>query len=227
MHLQKAVHPFDLFVRCLAVGPQMRIMRYDPEAPLHDRYKTDADVVDAENWQQLADLTLTINSFFGWDFNSCEALRQDGIFHPIDFANANPDSQVTSLHFHIPWLVKALIRWSLFCAATRRKMRHDLEWNSFFEIAESIESYPERLAAMADLARRRFDADRFDEFCQGNLAGLDDVTHAYFASDHVRGIIHKEVASKYPEHEIEDFTAHFWNLIQQWRESEQAESPAP
>jgi hypothetical protein len=80
---------------------------------------------------------------------------------------------------------------------------------------------------MADLARRRFDADRFDEFCQGNLAGLDDVTHAYFASDHVRGIIHKEVASKYPEHEIEDFTAHFWNLIQQWRESEQAESPAP
>ena len=43
----------------------------------------------------LEDMTLTINSFFGWDFNSCEALRKDAVWHPIDFANACPNSRVS------------------------------------------------------------------------------------------------------------------------------------
>ena len=216
MHLQKAVD-FDLFVRCLAVGPQVNIMRYDPDAPLHARYMTDTNVVDGVDAAQLSDLTLTINSFFGWDFNSCESLRSDGIFHPIDFANANPDSQVTSLHYHLPWLVKALIRWSLFCAATRRQMRHDLDWRSYFELAETIDDYPERLAAMGRLSRQRLDADRFEEFCAENLAGLDEVTRAYFATERCRGIIRNKVETMFPEHEVDEFTDLFWGLIQQWR----------
>ncbi len=69
----------------------------------------------------LEDTTLTINAFFGWDFNSCEALAQGGVWYPIDFANACPDSQVTSLHYHFPWLIKANLRWSIFCAVTRRE----------------------------------------------------------------------------------------------------------
>jgi len=36
MHLQKAVQPFDLFVRAIGVGPQVRLVRYDPAAALHD-----------------------------------------------------------------------------------------------------------------------------------------------------------------------------------------------
>src|SRR5262245_26812742 len=38
MHLQKAVHPFDSFVRCIGLGPQTTLIRYEPGAPLHDRY---------------------------------------------------------------------------------------------------------------------------------------------------------------------------------------------
>ncbi len=220
MHLQKAVDPFDLFVRCLAVGPQVNVMRYDPDAPIHDRYKVDFDFVDGDDWQQLADLTLTINSFFGWDFNSCEALRQDGVFQPIDFANANPDSQVTSLHFHIPWLVKALIRWSLFCAAIRRPMRRDLQWHEFFALAEEHDDYRDRLAAMGSLARVRFDTERFEEFCADSLADLDDVTLDYFASDRARGIIRHKVETLFPEHEVDEFTDHFWGLIEFWRRTE-------
>ncbi|HEY8379106.1 MAG TPA: hypothetical protein VIK91_21585, partial [Nannocystis sp.] len=41
MHLQRAVEPFDLFVRAIGIGPQVHIVRYDPGAPLHDRYKVD------------------------------------------------------------------------------------------------------------------------------------------------------------------------------------------
>ena len=53
--------------------------------------RSTTDFVDARGRSaDLSDMTLTINSFFGWDFNSCEALRQDGVWHPIDFANAVP-----------------------------------------------------------------------------------------------------------------------------------------
>ena len=37
MHLQKAVDPFDLFVRGMGIGPQVNVMKYDPTAPLHAR----------------------------------------------------------------------------------------------------------------------------------------------------------------------------------------------
>ncbi len=38
MHLQAGVIPYDKFVRCVGLGPQTRVVNYDPAAPLHDRY---------------------------------------------------------------------------------------------------------------------------------------------------------------------------------------------
>ena len=92
MNLQAGVVPYDYFVRCIGLGPQTRCVNYDPGAPLHNRYLLDTDFLGEEDRSVLEDMTLTINSFFGWDFNSCEALRKDGIWYPIDFANACPDS---------------------------------------------------------------------------------------------------------------------------------------
>jgi hypothetical protein len=137
MQLQQAILPFDLFVRCVGLGPQIRIVRYDPAAPLHARYIAgEPSFVGPEETSVLRDTTLTINSFFGWDFNSCESLRRQGTFHPIDYANPCPDSQVTSLHYHFPWIVKANIRWSVFVAATRKKMRQNLDWEPFFAVKD-------------------------------------------------------------------------------------------
>jgi hypothetical protein len=81
----------------------------------------DFNYLNGDEHLHLQRLCRTINAFFGWDFNSCEMLRSGGVLHPIDFANACPDSQVTSLHYHFPWLVKAMLRWTLFCAATKRQ----------------------------------------------------------------------------------------------------------
>jgi hypothetical protein len=221
MHLQEAVWPFDLFVRALGVGPQVNIMRYDPGAPLHERYKVEFEFLDADEWERITDLALVINAFFGWDFNSVESLRKDGVFHPIDFANANPDSQVTSLHFHLPWLVKALLRWSLYCAATRRKMRLDLEWEPFIEIADSDADERKKLAEMAAIARERLDAAEFASFCDTYLADLDEVALAYFAEDRAKDAIRRKVTAVFPTHEVEAFTEHFWGLIGFWRTTEQ------
>ena len=220
MHLQAAVDPYDLFVRAIGVGPQVNLIRYDPAAALHDRYKVEFGFVDGEESSLLTDMALTINSFFGWDFNSCEALRHDGEFIPIDFANANPDSQVTSLHFHLPWLVKAILRWSLFCAATRRPMEFDLKWRDYFGIADSDRSYREKLAAYADLALQRYDSGQFEEFCSEELSDLDDITLEYVGTDRARTAVAAKVASIFPADEVEQFTDHFWGLLQLWRKTE-------
>lgn len=220
MHLQQAVHPYDLFVRALGIGPQVNLMHYNPDAPLHERYMVDFDFVDDEEWQLLRDMSLTINSFFGWDFNSCETLRRDGEFFPIDFANANPDSQVTSLHFHLPWLVKAMIRWALFCTAFRRPMQFDLRWADYFEIADSGASYREKLSAYAGLAMERYETDKFDEFCRTHLGDLDQIAMEYLGTDKARQAVAAKVTAMFPPDEVESFTDHFWGLLQFWRQTE-------
>jgi len=220
MHLQKAVVPHDLFVRCVGVGPQLRMVRYDPGAALHERYQVAFDFLSAEEASLLADMTLTINAFFGWDFNSCEALRQNGVFHPIDFANACPDSQVTSLHYHFPWLVKAVLRWSIFCAVTKRPMRRTVDWDPFYAIAREDMPYRERLAAYGDIARERFDVERFEAFCDEHLAHLDEVAAEFFGSDAAREAVWLKVKALFPAHEVEAFTEHFWGLLQFWRQTE-------
>ena len=220
MHLQRAVLPYDIFVRCLAVGPQVRIMRYDPDAPLHARYTTDTDFASDADRSLLEDMTLTINSFFGWDYNSCEALLKDGVYYPIDFANACPDSQVTSLHYHFPWVVLAKVRWSLFAAATRKKMNKATDWEPYFEIAATDAPYREKLSAYAAIARQRMDAERFDAFCADHLGTLDEIAADVFASPQAHAAVQEKVAALFPAHEVETFTEHFWTLIQRWRETE-------
>ncbi|MEM6453705.1 MAG: hypothetical protein AAF772_01285 [Acidobacteriota bacterium] len=220
MHLQQAVPNYDLFVRCIGLGPQINIVHYDPTAPLHDRYKVDFFFVDGEESQLLRDMTLTINAFFGWDFNSCEALRSAGTFYPIDFANACPDSQVTSLHYHFPWLLRALVRWTLFCAATGRPMRKTVDWQPFFDAHNPDLSLAEQLRVYGAIAEERLDAQRFQEFCDTHLAHLDEVVWEFFGTQVAKNAVRAKVKSLYPRHEIEPFTEHFWGMIQFWRKTE-------
>ena len=218
MHLQKAVAPFDDFVRCVGIGPQTRLVRYAPDEPLHNRYTMDTNFLPDEEAAILRDTTLTINAFFGWDFNSCESLRKEGTWYPIDFANPCPDSQITSLHFHFPWLVISKLKWSIFCAVTKRPFRRTLDWDPFYAIAAQQDMpYREKLRGYAAIAAQRFDTDRFNEFCATHLAHVDEVAWQFFGSPAAREAFRKKVAALYPEHEIELFTELFWNRVQHWR----------
>ncbi|WP_428263365.1 ATP-grasp domain-containing protein [Haliangium sp.] len=220
MHLQRAVEPFDLFVRCIGIGPQVYIVRYDPHAPLHERYVVDFHFVDGDEWSLLTDTTLTINAFFGWEFNSCEALRSGDVFHPIDFANACPDFQVTSLHYHFPNMVKNMVRWSIFCAASKRPMRQNLDWEPFYAVAAKDLPYRERLAGYAAIARERLDHDRFVDFCDRHLGHLDEVAWEFFGTELAKSFVRAKVAALFPAHEVDRFTEHFWGLIKFWRKTE-------
>lgn len=219
-HLQAGVKDWDIFVRGLGIGPQVNVMKYDPDAPLHARYVVDFNYLQGEEWLRATRFTRVINAFFNWDFNSCEMLRSAGEFHPIDFANACPDSQVTSLHFHFPWLVKSLLRWTLFCAATKRKVKLAFDWQPYFDIADMDLSFDEKLLRYDQLARQHFDADAFDAFCAKHLAHLDEVAVEYFGSQQFYDITKQKVAALFPAHEIDEFSAHFFGLVQFWRKTE-------
>jgi hypothetical protein len=218
MHLQAAVDGFDRFVRCIGLGPQTHLVRYVPDAPLHDRYSQDPPGLSDDEAQLMRDTTLTINAFFGWDFNSCESLRKDGTWYPIDFANPCPDSQVTSLHRHFPWLVKANLKWSIFCAVTKRPMRRTLDWDPFYAVAaEPDVPYRERLRAYAAIAEERFEATRFEEFCAEHLPHLDEVAWEFFGTEAAKSAFRAKVTALYPKHEVEQFTELFWSRVQAWR----------
>ena len=222
MHLQRGIDPFDRFVRCVGMGPQIRAVDYDPSAPLHDRYRPGEDFLSDADAEHLRQLTKTINAFFCWDFNSCEALHRDQIWHPIDFANPCPDSQVTSLHYHFPWLIKANLRWSLFCAATRRPMRMNADWAPYFAIADEGGSFEENLPRYAALADAHFETERFEKFCEQHLGHLDELADEYFGTDAAHQAIRKKVVVLYPENEHDEFTELFWQRIQDWRETDRS-----
>ncbi len=222
LHVQAAVWPFDRFVRCIGFGPQTHCVRYDPDAPLHDRYTMDRGFIDPAEEDHLRKVTLTINAFFGWEFNSCESLRKNGTWYPIDYANPCPDSQVTSLHYHFPWLVKSYVRWSVFCAATKRPMRKNLDWAPFYEVASSGARYHEKLDEYAKIAEERFETARFEEFCATHLSHLDEVAWEFFGTDQAKQAVRQKVTALYPEHEIEQFTELFWGRIQKWRQDQKA-----
>jgi hypothetical protein len=222
MNLQAAVLPYDWFVRCVGLGPQFRVVNYDPGAALHDRYTMDIDFLAPEDRSVLEDMTATINAFFGWDFNSCESLRRDGVWHPIDFANPCPDSQVTSLHYHFPWLIKANLRWSIFCAATDKPMQRNMDWAPFYAIADRDLPFREKLSEYAKVAHQRFETEKFRDFCRTHLGHLDELAYEFFGSDIMRDAVHQKVAALFPAHEIDEFTELFFGRVQRWREQEGA-----
>ncbi len=222
MHIQRAVEDSDLFVRCIGLGPQTHFVRYDPGAAHHDRYTIARDFLNEEDASLLSDITLVINSFHGWDFNSCEALRSGSTWYPIDFANPCPDSQVNSLHYHFPWMIKANLRWSLFCAATDRKMRKTLDWEPYFKVRDPDLSLRDQVTAYVKIANDRFATKKFEAFCKKHLKHLDEITWEFFGTEQARDAIRQKVATLFPAHEIEEFTQLFWDRIQIWRAEDAA-----
>ena len=156
MHLQAAVEDFDVFTRSLSIGPQTRVMQYDPSADGHYRYSVGDDFPAGADAGGRDDRQL-VNAFFRWEFNSCEVIVKDGEAHPIDYANASPDMALVSLHYYFPWAIQALAAWCMFCAATDRRMRVNQNTRDYFEVGDGDLPYDEKLEryrALADATSR-------------------------------------------------------------------------
>lgn len=229
VNLQKAVD-YKEFVRVVGVGPQMMPMHYNASAKhSHDRYlRNEHTAVEqcflpAEQFDEVSKITKIINAFYNWDHNSCEILvDHDGVSHPIDFANAYPDSNVTSLHFYFPELVKAMARWLIFIAVTgRKKPLFAQYWEEMYKIKDKAEkkgwTYKQKIDAYAEIADEAFQTRDFEKFVKESLPDFEKEAYSYFASEDFSAIIGESVQRyfKFP-HEWPEKKMHYNGIHQFW-----------
>ncbi len=217
MHLQKSVEPYDVFARALTIGPETMVMHFRPDEPMHDRYAVDYDFLSPAAGQEAITIAQTVNAFFRWEFNSCEMLVQGDTVLPIDYANACPDVAVTSLHYYFPWAMRALVKWSAFCAATGRKANLHVDPAPWFAVADDPDlNYGAKLGHYQRLADEHFDTERYQEFCASALPDIDDIVLEWVSSAHFDQMLVDTVTSTYPENERERFLGHFRGLVGLW-----------
>jgi hypothetical protein len=217
MHLQKAVEPYDVFARSLTIGPETMVMNFRPDEPMHNRYAVDHGFLSEELGAEAVTIAQTVNAFFRWEFNSCEMLVQGDDVLPIDYANACPDVAVTSLHYYFPWAMSRLVSWAAYCAASDRPARPHVEPTDWFAIADDPDlSYGDKLSRYQQLADSYFDKERYFEFKEKSLPDLDAMVLDWISSNEFDELLTATVLTTYPEHEQEQFLAHFRGLLDLW-----------
>ena len=222
MHLQKAVAGYDVFARSLSIGAETMVMKFDPSQPMHARYSVAHDFLDAAAGQEAITIGRLVNAFFRWEFNSCETLVKDGTLYPIDYANACPDVALTSLHYYFPWAMKALVKWSVYCTATGRRPRYDLETRRYFDIADREDlSYEDKLRAYRQIADEYFQTEAYADFCASRLAHLDEVVLEWVRSPEFDRLLVDTVRATFPPHEHDHFIEHFRGLLGLWMRDEE------
>ena len=216
MHLQAAVE-FDEFVRSLSIGAETMVMRFDPTRPLHDRYRVAHDFLPSGAGQEVLMIGRIVNAFFRWEFNSCETLVVGDEVHPIDYANACPDVSITSLHYYFPWAMKTLLKWTVFCAATRRRMRINLDLRRWFELGDDPDrSYGEKLAAYHRLTDDYFSQEQYTDFCDRHLRHVDEAMVDLINGDWFDSLLVDTVVGTFPPHEHDEFIEHYRGLLRAW-----------
>ena len=223
MHLQKSVEDFEVFARALSIGAETMVMRYDPDQPLHGRYQVEHGFLAPETGGEVVTIGRLINAYFLWEFNSCECLVKDGVVYPIDYANACPDVSIISLHYYFPWAIKALVKWSMFCTVTGRQMKKDIVTQPYIEIGDREDlTYEEKLAEYGRLADEHFETARYHEFCDKYLPHIDEVMLEYIESQEFDDLLVFTVKEAFPEHEHEEFIAHYRGLLAAWAKDQHA-----
>jgi hypothetical protein len=190
MHVQSSVEDFDVFTRSLSIGPQTKVMQYDPAAHGNYRYIAGDGFLEPALEAEVATISRVVNAFFRWEFNSCEVIVKDGHAHPIDYANASPDIALASLHYYFPWAIKALVSWCVFGAVTGRQMRINQDTRDYFTVGDNDGlSYEEKLERYSALADAYFQAAEFDAFCAEALPQLDEVLLEYVESSELDDVV--------------------------------------
>ena len=222
MHLQATVE-YDKFARALSIGPETMVMDFRPDEPMHNRYAVSHDFLSPSAGHQSVAISRVVNAFFGWEFNSCEMLVNGDSVHPIDYANACPDVAVTSLHYYFPWAISALVKWSVYSLATRRRTKVDLHTERYFAIAddESLD-YDAKLNGYLALANEHFETEKYGDWCAKHLPHFDEQVVEWASGDGLDRILRETVATTYPAHEQEQFLAHFRGLVGFWVSDQQA-----
>ncbi len=213
-HLQEGIMDYDIFIRCMAIGPQVMPMKFQPDAPHHQHYSTEKPAMDREIFGRLENYVNFINAYHRWTYNSFEALIRKGQIHPIDFANGCPDSHFTSLHVHFPWLIVSLVKWLSFCAVTAKDMKPDVEHTKYFRVLNDKNlSQEEKYDFCAREARAYFEIEKFEAFCERNLPDINEQMIAFYDAKFPEIIEHAIEWSDFPKEERPKFLDYYQEMM--------------
>lgn len=125
MMLQEGIE-FEEYYRCYGVGQKkVHIMKYNPIAPHHLRYK---DVPEApiapKMYKKLERDVLAICKALGYDLNTVELAVRDGVPYAIDFMNPAPDADYNSVGpENYEWIITNMAEFLVEKALEKRKKR--------------------------------------------------------------------------------------------------------
>jgi hypothetical protein len=223
MHLQASVEGFDVFARSLSIGAETTVMRFDPDAPMHERYRVEHDFLAADVGREVVTISRLVNAFFRWEFNSCENLVRGDEVYPIDYANACPDVALTSLHYYFPWAIEALVKWCVFCIVTGRRMEIDQDKRRYFDVGDRDDlSYEQKLEEYRRLADEYFEVEAYEDFCAAALPSIRELVVDYFGSPEFDDLLVDVVCSVFPAHEEEPMVARHRGLVAAWLSDQEA-----
>ena len=217
MHLQATVD-YEKFARALSIGPETMVMDFRPDEPMHNRYAVSHDFLSAKAGSGVrGDLRRSSTRSSAGSSTPPRCSSPGDEVYPIDYANACPDVAVTSLHYYFPWAITALVRWSVYSLVTGRTMSVDLHTERYFAIADDDSlSYDSKITAYLALANEHYSTDRYRQFCEEYLPHLPEQVHDWVTSPDFDRLLRETVDATYPEHEREQFMAHFRGLLGMW-----------
>ena len=206
-----------MFARSLSIGAETTVMRFDPDAAMHERYRVEHDFLAAGRGREVVTISRLVNAFFRWEFNSCENLVRGEEVYPIDYANASPDVALTSLHYYFPWAMGALVKWCVFCVVTGRRMAIDQDKRRYFDVGDRDDlSYEQKLEEYRRLADDYFQVEAYEDFCATSLPSIRELVVGYFGSPEFDVLLVDVVRSVFPGHEEESMVARHRGLVGAW-----------
>ncbi len=218
-HLQEGIEPYERFYRAMGIGPIVVPMIFQPDKPHHQHYSPEKVAIEKEIFHRLESYVMFINSYHRWTYNSFECLRTGNQLHPIDFANACPDSQFLSLHVHFPTVLCNLIKWLSFCAVTEKDMRIDLEMTKYLTVINDPKiPGEEKFEFCRKMSEDYFEIDTFREYCEQNFKDIEQQFIEFYDKKFDEIIRFAVEYSNFPEREYDVFFDYYKNLMETiWR----------
>ena len=185
---------------------------------MHNRYAVSHGFLPSRPATRPSRSRRIVNAFFGWEFNSCEMLVAGDEVYPIDYANACPDVAVTSLHYYFPWAIKALVRWSVYCAGDRPQRPRRPAHARYFEIADDRACRTTRSSTPTS----RWPTSTSRPSATGTGAPRTSRTSTSrsptgsTSEPTSTGCSARPCDATYPAHEQDEFMAHFKGLTDLW-----------
>lgn len=132
MMLQEEIQ-FTEYFRCYCLGQKyVHIMQYEPRNPHHLRYVKDGPPIEKKLLEKVRELTIKLNQWLGYDFNTVEFAVRDGIPYAIDFCNPAPDADVNSVgQQNFDWVVEHAARVAIERAQEWKEGSMNLSWGKF------------------------------------------------------------------------------------------------